>query len=314
MTKVDLVTGFLGVGKTTFIKKYADYLASIGEKVHIIENEFGGVAIDANTLRDEDCDVSQITGGCMCCSGRVSFQNLLLKAASSGYDRILVEPSGIYDVNEFFNVLLTPPVNSSCVIGNVITIADSKADDILSYEARYLMFSQLIFTGCVVMSKTQLNSAKSLNTAIDELQKMLSEHGSQRDLRAEDIIVTKPWDELTSDDFKAISSCGYRIVEHAHEIIDHMTVFTAIMYAGKFDTRENLDNILHDLLNTEKYGKIYRIKGYISDINGVWYELNCSADGCFVEPASVKRGVFLVIGQNFDEKAVEDLFINRKAR
>lgn len=314
MTKVDLITGFLGVGKTTFIKKYADYLTAAGEKVHIIENEFGGIAIDANTLRDEDCDVSQITGGCMCCSGRVSFQNLLLKAASSGYDRVLVEPSGIYDVNEFFNVLLTPPVNASCIVGSVITIADSKADDILSYEARYLMFSQLIFSGCVVMSKTQLNSSDSLKCAISNLQEMLTEHGSKLDLESEDVIITKPWDELTDEDFKAISSCGYRIVEHAHEIIDHMNVFSAIMYAGKFDTREHLDSILHDLLNTEKYGKIYRIKGYISDTNGTWYELNCSADGCFVAEASVKRGVFLVIGQDFDEKAVEGLFINKRSR
>lgn len=74
MTKVDLVTGFLGTGKTTFIKKYADYFIRKGEKIGIIENEFGGVAVDSILLKDQGCDVSQLSGGCMCCSGKADFQ------------------------------------------------------------------------------------------------------------------------------------------------------------------------------------------------------------------------------------------------
>ena len=312
MTKIDLITGFLGVGKTTFIKRYADYLTSRGEKVHIIENDFGGLPIDARELDNEDFDVSQITGGCMCCTGRESFKNLLLRAGKLGYDRVLVEPSGIYDVNEFFKMIQNPPVSSLCEVGNVITIADSKSDDILSDEARALMFSQLIFTGCVILSKSQMRNQEEIDAAIDDLQGILDENKSTRNLRSENICIEKPWDEFDDSDFELVSKCGYVPAEHVSVVADHMSIFSASIMCGKFDTMEHLNEILHDLLNTEKYGKVYRIKGYISDVNDKWYEINCSSSGCFVNETKVPRGLFIVIGQGYDEEAIKKLFISRR--
>ena len=78
MVKVDLITGFLGAGKTTFIRKYADYFIRKGQKINIIENEFGNVSVDSIILKDEACDITQLSGGCMCCTAKVAFQNMLL--------------------------------------------------------------------------------------------------------------------------------------------------------------------------------------------------------------------------------------------
>ena len=313
MTKIDLITGFLGVGKTTFIKKYADFLTSKGEKVHIIENEFGGLPIDSRILGEENLDVSQITGGCMCCTGRVSFKNLLLQAAKAGFDRVLVEPSGIYDVNEFFKMIQNPPVNSVCSIGNIITIVDSKSDDILSPEAKSLMLSQLAYTGCVIVSKTQLREPSETTEALDELQKLLSESGSDRNLESEHLCITKAWDDLTDSDMNTIVTCGYRATSYSTaELMDHMSIFKTSMLCEMFDTLENLDKTLHELLNTEKYGKVYRIKGFISDTNNKWYEINCSPSGCFVKEANIQRGMFIIIGQDYDEAEIKKLFISRR--
>lgn len=308
MTKVDLITGFLGAGKTTFIKKYADYLQARGEKVHIIENEFGGISIDAPKLRRENCDVSQITGGCMCCTGKVSFQNLLLQAANTGYDRILVEPSGIYDVEQFFSTVESEPVNTRCEVGNIVTIVDSVVDDILSEEARILMFSQLIHAGCVVMSKTQLRSPQQIAAAGKSLQDILDKHGSCRNLEEEEVCIVKPWDSFTQEDMERIAGCGARTLEHTFEAMDHMTIFSTSIMNEKFDTLDHLQEILEQVLNSGKYGRVYRIKGYIADLNKNWYEINCSCSGCFVQKASVRRGVFLVIGQEHDEHAIKELF------
>ena len=170
MVKVDLITGFLGSGKTTFIRRYADYLQRQEKKINIIENEFGGVSVDSIILRDQGCDISQIAGGCMCCTGKISFQNMLLDGAARGYDRILVEPSGIYDVDEFFDVMFTEPVKSCCEIGNIFTIVDARFDDSLSDEAKYLMFSQLLSSGKMIMSKTQLFSEDTIQETLKKNQ------------------------------------------------------------------------------------------------------------------------------------------------
>ena len=312
MTTVDLITGFLGVGKTTFIKKYADFLTGQGEKVHIIEHEFGGLPIDALTLRRENCDVSQLTGGCMCCTGREDFQSLLLRAAEAGFTRILVEPSGIYDVNTFFSLVGTGPVSQVCRIGSIITVADACPGEALSPEARYLLFSQLIYCGCVVLSKTQLHQPPQITAARRELQAILREHGSSRDLEAEGLCIDTPWDRLTCGEFERISSCGYRMMEHTYEVMDHMTVFSTAMLGCRFDTLPHLETILHTLVDTRTYGRIYRIKGYIADADRNWYEISCSSSGCFIQKSNVRRGLFLIIGQDFDEQAVRQLFLPRR--
>ena len=312
MTKVDLITGFLGAGKTTFIKKYSDFLTRQGERVHIIENEFGGLPIDARTLQEADCNVSQLPGGCMCCTGREAFQQLLVAAAEAGFTRILVEPSGIYDVSTFFSLVETSPVKEVCQIGSIITVADACPETNLSPQARFLLFSQLIYSGCVVLSKTQLHTPAQVQAARAELQQILREHGSSRDLDAEGICVTTPWDCLTPQALQRISACGYRMMEHTYEVMDHMTLFSTMMLGGRFDTLPHLEAILHELVDTQKYGRVYRIKGYISSLDGSWYEISCSPSGCFIQESSVRRGLFLVIGQDYDEAAIRQLFLPRR--
>ena len=304
MTKVDLITGFLGVGKTTFIKKYANYLLEKGEKLHIIENDFGGLSIDARELEKEKLDVSRITGGCMCCSGLESFKKLLLKASERGYDRILVEPSGIYDVNQFFAVLESSPVNEFCEIGNIITVADSSSSDIVSKEAEILMYSQLLFSGVVVMSKTQLHSQEENGNAVRKLKSIMENKGSSRTLS----FITKNFEEFTKEDFLSVENAGYAKERGNGEVFNHSSVFFANIIFGRFDTLEHLKVILSDIFEKKKYGQVFRIKGFISDKDGVFYELNCSSDGYFVEKADVKRGLFLVIGQDFDEEGIKNLF------
>ena len=312
MVKVDLITGFLGAGKTTFIRRYADYLQRQGNKISIIENEFGGVSVDSIILRDQGCDINQIAGGCMCCTGKISFQNMLLDGAARGYDRIVVEPSGIYDVDEFFDVMFTEPVKSCCEIGNIFTIVDARFDDSLSDEAKYLMFSQLLSSGKMIMSKTQLFSEDTIQETLKKINELIAQRGCSRIFS--DDVCTKPWDALTDEDFASFEQAGYRISDHEREFMQHGSIFTARVMAGRCENEKDLKERLERLMNDSSLGKILRIKGHIADTSGHWYEVNCSLDGFYIKPAAIKKGLFIVIGQDINETALQESFLPRQKK
>jgi len=314
MTKVDLITGFLGAGKTTFIKKYADYFTRKGEKISIIENEFGGIALDAVMLKDQACDGSQLSGGCMCCKGKVEFENMLLDMAAKGYDRVIVEPSGIYDVDEFFEMLLGEPLKNSCEIGCILTIADAQFNDALSDQAQYLMFSQLLSAGKVILSKAQMLPDVMIEVTVRKLNGILWSHGSSRHLEVGKDVMVKDWDSFDDEDFAAFAESGYQLVDHQRAFMEHAGAFTARVMTDYCKDKEHLESILIKLFKKGSCGQVLRVKGHISDVNGNWYEINASKSAWHIEEADVKRGLFIIIGQEFDEQKVRECFIPRSRK
>lgn len=182
MVKVDLITGFLGVGKTTFIQNYVKYLKEKGEVIHIVENEFADRGVDSAFLHEEAddcCTISDLSGMCMCCIGKKEFIRLLVESAGTGCSRIVVEPSGIYDVDEFFDVLSDPRVSSLCEIGCILTIVDPMNQQQLTEEAKYLMFAQLVASGTIIYSKTQLLADGQLEEAMEWVNQLVIEKGCE---------------------------------------------------------------------------------------------------------------------------------------
>ena len=135
MVKIDLITGFLGSGKTTFIKKYAKYLIDQGLNIGILENDFGAVNVDMMLLQDiagEKCTLEMVAGGCDKDCHRRRFRTKLIAMGMCGYDRVLIEPSGIFDMDEFFDTLREEPLDQWYEIGNVIAVVDAKLPDEMS--------------------------------------------------------------------------------------------------------------------------------------------------------------------------------------
>lgn len=142
MVKVDLITGFLGSGKTTFIKKYARYLMDQGYNIGILENDFGAVNVDMMLLRElesEQCELEMVAGGCDKDCHRRRFKTKLIAMGMCGYDRVLIEPSGIFDMDEFFDALHEEPLDRWYQIGNVIAVVDVGLDKKMSEEADYIL-------------------------------------------------------------------------------------------------------------------------------------------------------------------------------
>ena len=132
MVQVDLITGFLGAGKTTFLRRYAAWWAGQGVKVCVLENDFGAVNVDAMLLQDLEArgvELETISGGCDCDTHQRRMRTKLISMAMRGFERVIVEPSGIFDVDEFFDVLRDEPLDRWYQLGNVIAIVDALLPD-----------------------------------------------------------------------------------------------------------------------------------------------------------------------------------------
>lgn len=304
MVKVDLITGFLGVGKTTLIKRYVEYLKKQNLKIHIIENEFGNLAMDTELLedsKDEQCVVSDLTGMCMCCVGKDEFIRLLVKASLEGCDRIIVEPSGIYDVDEFFDVLSDAKVCDLCEIGSIITVVDPYMQQGLSEEVQYLMFAQLLSSGLVVVSKSQLVNEAKLQTALQEVDSIMKQKGCENGLLAD--VVTSNWEDWTDRDFEAIEEAGYFRLVHEQEKFLHSMLFDSIEWKEKFADREAITEKVQHFFEEELFGKVYRVKGFAETDSGECYEVNCTGQFIRVEKTDKSGSTLVIIGEHLKRKA-----------
>ena len=156
--KIDLITGLLGAGKTTLIRLYAEYLLGKGEKICILENDYGAVNVDMMFLQDllgDRCELEMVIGGDGYEAHRRRFKTKLISMAMVGYDRVIVEPSGIYDVDEFFATLREEPLDRWYDPGNVIAVVSAETLPDLSEESAYLLASQVANAGCVILSKVR---------------------------------------------------------------------------------------------------------------------------------------------------------------
>lgn len=279
MIQVDLITGFLGAGKTTFIRGYIEYLRNQGEKIHIIENEFGKVSVDSELLsniEDNDCHISDLAGMCMCCIGKSAFINMLIESSGADIDRIIVEPSGVYDVDEFFDVMTDPRVSSCCEIGTIITIVDPFSRPVMTSEAEYLMFSQLVASGTVIFSKTQMLEDDGIQSAMDWVEQVAISKGCENGLAAE--YCTKHWDEFTDSDYEDFMDAGYYRVVHDREVFEHAGVFQSEELELVAKDKEELERRVKMFFNHSEYGRVFRVKGYVDTINDGCYEVNCTGD------------------------------------
>ena len=129
MTKIDLITGILGAGKTTFLLKYARACLDRGERIAVLENDFGAVNVDMLLLQElkcENCQLEMVSGCNDPYCHRRRFRTQLIALGMQHFDRIIVEPSGIFDMDEFFDLLYESPLDKWYQIGSILTIADAQ--------------------------------------------------------------------------------------------------------------------------------------------------------------------------------------------
>ena len=209
MTKIDIISGFLGAGKTTLIKKLLSE-AFPGEKLVLIENEFGEISIDGGFLRESGVQISEMSSGCICCSLVGDFNKALKDVADQFHpDRILIEPSG---VGKLSDVIVAVENTVSDVpelkLNSFVTVADATKVKVYMKNFGEFYNNQVESAGTIVLSRTQKLSQEKLEAAVSMLQEK----------NPSAAILTTPWDQL---DGKTILSAMEK-VSLAEELLAKM--------------------------------------------------------------------------------------------
>jgi len=299
MIKIDLITGFLGSGKTTFIIKYAKYLMSLGERVCILENDYGAVNIDMMLLSEIGCDREMIAGGCDYDCHQRRFKTKLINMALMGYSRIIVEPSGIFDTDEFFDLLYEQPLDSLYEIANVFSLYDINTNN-LSYESRYILASQISVSSKIIVSKRD-NSKEALN--IDYLNNIMEEFNCPRIITNDDIIYN---DNLN---FNNILNSGHKSYSHIKIPINNDNKYDSIYFLDKPFNKDIILKIKDELFKDSSYGNIARIKGFIKE-NDIWYRINITKNESDFSQISNGQNVLIIIGENLNNDLINN-FVNK---
>ena len=305
MVQVDLITGFLGSGKTTFIKKYAKYLIDQGLHIAILENDFGAINVDMMVLEEElgnRCELEMVVGGGDLDCHRRRFKTKLISMGMRGFDRILVEPSGIYDVDEFFDVLHEEPLDKWYEIGNVIALVNSKLENNLSKQSDYLLGCQVADAGKIILSRSSEATEEEINNTITHLNNTMSLIKCKRRFNKEDCL---DLETLSNEDFDSILHSGYELVGFIKMFFKKEEAFSTMFFMNQAITKEELIHATQSIFNDSECGKVFRIKGFIPE-NDLWIELNATKDQITTETIAKGQEIIIVIGESLNKEKIEE--------
>ena len=303
MVKIDLITGFLGSGKTTFIKKYARYLLDQGLNIGILENDFGAVNVDMMLLKDlegDHCELEMVSGGCDADCHRRRFKTKLIAMGMCGYDRVIVEPSGIFDMDEFFDILREEPLDQWYEIGSVIAVVDAGLDCGQSEAADYLLASEAAGAGCIVLSKVKNVSTEQTEAVKAHLEQAMKKVGCRRSLFGH--IIASDWEQFTEEDYQRLMNCGYEPASYRKT--DAAAAFDSLFFMNLELTAEELKERTARLFEEPGCGHILRVKGFVKAEDGRWLELNATRREQTLAVSPDGQEVLIVIGEQLSKETI----------
>ena len=340
MTKIDIFSGFLGAGKTTLIKKLIKE-AFTGEKIVIIENEFGEIGIDGGFLKDAGINITEMNSGCICCSLVGDFGEALKKVlAQYSPDRIIIEPSGVGKLSDVIKAVEELEVDD-ITLNSFTTVVDAGKCKIYMKNFGEFFGNQVEHANCIILSRTKDIAEEKLHTALH----LLKEKNNKA------TVISTDWDLLTGaqildamehkntldSDIEEMHHHHHHHHEHGEECHCHEhhhhhhhehgeechchehhhehhhhadDVFTSWgkETANKY-TYEQLDNILSNLGNSELYGTVLRAKGIIENTDGGWLHFDFVPEEKEIRVGSAEViGRICVIGSGLNQNALAELF------
>lgn len=303
MIKVNLISGFLGAGKTTLIKKVLENVKE--EKIVIIENEFGEVAIDGDLIKKEGFDVFELRSGCICCMMKQDFEDSLQKVIEEYKpDRIIIEPTGISSLSQLLDILEKDNFKDKININSVITVVDgiSYLEEKDAFGEFYM--DQIKNAKTLIVSKTQIVDKSTLKEVKESL----------REFNEKAHIITLPFEEfnkdyvlnfLDEDLSKDIKRGTVEVIISTEDGFESLGIKTNKI----FDIKE-INEIVSKLF-AGKYGNIIRIKGFLKGREDI-IQINCTKKLHSIDAIKDSEEIKIcIIGQNLYKKEIEFLFKER---
>ena len=207
MAKIDIISGFLGAGKTTLIQKLLKE-ALKGEKVVLIENEFGEIGIDGGFLKDAGIEVTEMNSGCICCSLVGDFGSALKEVVTQyNPDRIIIEPSGVGKLSDVIKAVQGVAEDVELDLNSFVTVADAKKCKMYMKNFGEFYNNQVEYAGSIILSRTGDVAEDKLNESVA----LLREHNEKA------AIITTPWDELSGEQILKVMEDGNDMVKELLE-------------------------------------------------------------------------------------------------
>lgn len=334
MTKIDIFSGFLGAGKTTLIKKLIAE-AYTGEKIVLIENEFGEIAIDGGFLKDSGVQINEMNSGCICCSLVGDFADALQKVLTQFHpDRILIEPSGVGKLSDVIRAVQGVQ-SDELVLNGFTTVVDANKCRMYMKNFGEFFNNQVENASAIILSRTEGIRPEKLDAAVALL----------REKNPTATIVTTPWTELDGkqiletmerrdtlsaelehlkaeaaedddedehehhhhhhDDDEHECCCGHH---HHHHHADEVFTSWGTETPRKY-TDDEIRTALDALINEHRYGVVLRAKGIVPAADGGWIHFDYVPGESDVRRGSAQvTGRVCVIGSHLAEDALKELF------
>ena len=345
VAKIDIVSGFLGAGKTTLIKKLLKE-ALADTKVVLIENEFGEIGIDGGFLKEAGIEIKEMNSGCICCSLVGDFGTSLREVLDTyAPERVLIEPSGVGKLSDVMKAVQDAMADREVELNSAVAVVDACKCKMYIKNFGEFFVNQIEHAGTIVLSRTDKLSEEKLAVCVA----MIREHNAKA------TIITTPWDSLEGKDILATiegakdleaelmqevlahhvehdhgpdCTCGCHDHEHEHHhhhdedghdghTHDHGhhhhhadEIFTSWgMETPAAYKKEEIEHILTELDREDIYGMVLRAKGMVPAVDGGWIYFDYVPEESNVrEGRPDVTGKFCVIGSKLKEDKLAELF------
>lgn len=322
MVKIDIISGFLGAGKTTLIKKLLKE-AFEGEQVVLIENEFGEIGIDGGFLKDAGIEIREMNSGCICCSLVGDFGASLKEVVEKYHpDRILIEPSGVGKLSDVIKAVQGVEEDVDIQLNSYTTVVDAKKCKMYMRNFGEFFDNQVQYAGAIIMSRTDIVDEKKAMESMELL----------RSINEKAAIITTPIEKLDGKKILEVMEhpvsladellkeehehhhdhddecgCGHHH-DHHHHHADEVFTSWGRETIKKF-TREGLEKMLESLSASEEYGVILRAKGMLPAEDGTWIYFDMVPEETEIREGSPEyTGRLCVIGSKLNEEKLVKLF------
>ena len=327
MTKIDIISGFLGAGKTTFIKKLLQEAIS-GEQVVLIENEFGEIGIDGGFLKDSGIEIREMNSGCICCSLVGDFGKSLSEVLTKYKpDRIIIEPSGVGKLSDVMKAVIDVSADMDVALNSAVTIVDAAKCKMYMKNFGEFFNNQIENAGTVVLSRTDITDTAKIQKDVEMIREKnpkaaivttpLAELGGsqlleiieKRDTMLDDLLEEVRESHHHHDDDDDDCCCGH---DHDHDADE---VFTSW---GKETTHKYTEaelNAALTALGDVTLGTVLRAKGIVPCADGgEWLHFDYVPGAPEIRRGAADyTGRLCVIGSELDEERIASLFgVNEK--
>lgn len=314
MIKVDIISGFLGAGKTTLIKKFLD--ANKEEKIAIIENEFGEVSIDGDLLRKNNINIKEINSGCICCSIEGSFKEAIGEIINSYKPtKIIIEPSGVAKLSEVKISLLELSRKYKFNINYIFTVIDTKNYKMYMDNFSDFYKDQIVNAKTIVLTRIDTSKDRVCEDIINEIKK-LNDKASiviapDKDLRGEALLDIAEI-QLEKEKNKEIKKTTNNIVNRS--IIKNKTYANNVFDSFGIETNsivniEKIKGIFEKLEKSYDYGFIIRGKGIVPVEKNKWIQFQYTPGNLEIKECEKNNiGKIIVIGEKINKRKLKELF------